>query len=87
MHNIYIYIYIYINNILKALPNVPIHLHQSSDSLDLALAKVTKLLKLLQLQVNKSSKLNCSADRRCLVAVCTVWTALGLYSVDRVRTF
>ena len=59
----------------------------SSGSLNLVLAKVTKLLKLLKLQLNKNIRLTCSRDRwcmikskifnklgSCLVAAYTIWT-------------
>ena len=69
MHDIYTYIYIYINNILYIVSTptcFDAYALSSSGSLNLVLAKVTKLLKLSNLQL-KISRLKYSRDRFCMI--------------------
>jgi len=54
-------------SISQALLHVSMQLHHLQGVLTLYFAKVTKVLKLLKLQLNKISRLKCSHDHCCMI--------------------
>jgi hypothetical protein len=63
MHNVYINNTFYIISTL----HVSMHLHHLQGVWSLYFAKVTKLSKLLKLQLNEISRLQCSHDHCCMI--------------------